>query len=125
MLVVDDESGIRSTLGEYLTELGYEVVFAETAIGALGMVRSYRPDAVLLDLTMPGAVGGESVVEPIAREAPVIVVTAVHDLEVARNTLRAGAFDFVMKPFSLKHIGELVEAAVAFGRGGGRGPRPG
>jgi DNA-binding NtrC family response regulator len=116
VLVVDDEADIRAILSEYLGGLGYEILLAETAVGALGMVRTHRPDVVLLDLAMPGAVRGENVIPAIAAEAPVIVVTALNDLELARSTLRSGAFDFVMKPFDLRRVGELVEAAIAHGR---------
>jgi len=115
VLVADDDPDVRDVLSRYLTGFGYEVLLTETAIGALGLVRSHCPDVVLLDLAMPGAVAGESVVAAIAREAPVIVISALHDLDVARGTLRSGAFDFVMKPFRLAHVRRVVEAALTGG----------
>lgn len=115
VLVVDDEAQIREALGEYLALEGYVVAYAETAVRALAMVRTDPPDVVLLDLAMPGAVGGESVVAAISTVAPVIVITATIDVELARRTLQEGAFDFVMKPFNLRRVGEIVTAALAFG----------
>ena len=117
VLVVDDEPEIREVLQEHLSRLGYDVRLAETAVGALGAVRTQRPDVVLLDLQMPGAVSGDSVITTIAAETPVVIITAVADVERARPTLQLGAFDFVMKPFDLDHVAEVVEAAIAFGRG--------
>lgn len=116
ILVVDDEPSVREVLREYLEGLGYEVLLAETAVGALGVVRIHPPNVVLLDLYMPGAVSGEAVIGPISAEVPVIVVTAATDAELARRTLEQGAFDFVMKPFDLRRVAELVEAAVLHGR---------
>lgn len=116
VLVVDDEEAVRDVLREYLEEHGYEVELASTAIGALGAAKVRRPDVVLLDLRMPGAVRGEAVVAALSAEAPVIIVTGDNDVDLARRTLREGAFDFVMKPFDLRRVGELVAAAVLQGR---------
>src|SRR5687767_13292187 len=93
VLVVDDEPEIREILQEYLLGVGYEVRLAETALAALGIVRTHRPDVVLLDLQMPGAVSGDAVITAIAAETPVIVITAVTDEDRARRTLQLGAFD--------------------------------
>jgi DNA-binding NtrC family response regulator len=115
VLVVDDDPEVREVLGEYLERQGYDVEFAATAVGALGAVRVRRPAVVLLDLNMPGAVGGPAVVRAISGEAPVVVITAEQDLTVARRTLTDGAFDFVSKPFDLARVAEVVEAAIAHG----------
>lgn len=121
ILVVDDEPSVREMLRDYLEDLGYEVQLAETAIGALGIVRTRRPHAVLLDLYMQGAVTGEAVIPAISAEVPVIVITAATDAELARRTLAEGAFDFVSKPFDLRRVGQIIEAAVLSARPQGRG----
>ena len=106
-------------LRDYLEGEGYEVREAETALGALYEVKQHRPAVVLLDLNMPGALRGEAVVGALRdEEVPVIVITADDDVELARRTLREGAFDFVRKPFDLRRVGELVGTAILFGRGG-------
>ena len=119
VLVVDDELQVRELLTEYLRSQGYEVREAQTAVEALGEARVWRPDVVLLDLNMPGGVRGETIVATLSADAPVIVITGETDVEPARQTLRDGAFDFVVKPFALSHVGEIVETAIAYGRGGG------
>ena len=115
VLIVDDEAAVRDVLGEYLEGLGYDVVFAETAVGALGMAREHHPHVVLLDLNMPGAVHGDAIIRPISLYAPVIVITATIDLDVARRTLREGAMDFISKPFDFERLRAIVEAAIAMG----------
>ena len=125
-LVVDDEPQVRQLLRDYLAEtLGYEVIVADTAVGGLAAARAGHPDVVLLDLNMPGVLNGSSVVRAIAAEAPVIVISAVHSVEIARRTLQDGAFDFVMKPFALSRVAEIIELAIAHGHGSsGVIPRP-
>ena len=115
VLIVDDEPKVREVLRDILMDR-YEVDFADTAVGALAAVRKKRPDAVLLDLNMPGAVGGDQIVAALATDFPVVVVTAVIDLDTAKRTLNAGAFDFIAKPFTIDRVLEVVEAAIAFGR---------
>jgi two-component system nitrogen regulation response regulator NtrX len=112
VLVVDDDPEVRALLRDYLEYQGYEVEVATTAIGGLVAMRQRQPDVVLLDLMMPGSVQGEAVVRAISAEAPVIVISGNADAMVARRTLQEGAFDFVMKPFPLGRVSDLVEAAL-------------
>jgi FixJ family two-component response regulator len=120
-LVVDDELQVREVLRDYFAEiLGYEVIVADTAVGGLAAARAGRPDVVLLDLNMPGVVDGSAVVKAIAAEAPVVIISAVHSVEIARRTLQDGAFDFVMKPFTLSRVGEMADLAIAHSHGARR-----
>jgi DNA-binding NtrC family response regulator len=116
ILLVDDEAEVRAVLGEFLESEGYDVIFAETAVAALDAVREQQPQLVLLDLNMPGAVSGAAIVQAISQTVPVVVISAVIDLEVARGTLRQGAADFIAKPFDLARVAEVV-AAVLLARG--------
>lgn len=118
VLVVDDEEAVRNVLSESLADEGYAVEVAETAVAAVAAARESRPDVILLDLYMPGALTGDQAIKALSAFAPVIVVTASTDENLARRLLGEGAFDYVMKPFSVGRIKELVAAAVAFGRGG-------
>ena len=113
VLVVDDDAVVRELLREYLKQIGFEVVVAGTAFEALGVLRAERLDAVLLDLNMPGPVGGAAVVDQIASQVPVIILTGSGDAEIAVRTLHAGAFDFLMKPVDLKLLGDRVKSAIA------------
>ena len=112
--VVDDEYNVRGAYRMYFEHYGYEVTFARTAVGALRAARTHEPDVILLDLLMPGVMTGEEVVRPLSRLAPVIVVSGIGDVEIAKRTLREGAFDYVTKPLSLPHLRELIDAALVF-----------
>jgi DNA-binding response OmpR family regulator len=112
VLVVDDDAVVRDLLDEYLKQCGYEVTIAGTAFEALDVMRT---DVVLLDLNMPGPVGGAAVVNRLAAEVPVIILTGSGDVEIAVRTLHAGAFDFLMKPVDLKHLAERVKSAIGGG----------
>ncbi|MBI1737373.1 MAG: response regulator [Candidatus Rokubacteria bacterium] len=118
VLVVDDEEPVRAVLREGLDAEGYDVEVAETAVGALAVARERRPDVILLDLYMPGALTGDQAIKALSAFAPVIVVTASTDEQLGRRLLTDGAFDFVMKPFNFARITELVEAAIAHRQGG-------
>ena len=118
VLVVDDELQVRELLTEFFRSQGYEVREAQTAVEALAEASAWHPHVVLLDLNMPGPIRGETIVATLSADAPVIVITGETDVEPARQTLRDGAFDFVVKPFDLYRVGELVETAIAYGRGG-------
>jgi DNA-binding NtrC family response regulator len=115
VLVVDDERNVREVIGDLLSVAGYEVLLADTAVGALAVVKTSRPDVVLLDLMMPGAVTGDAVIAPISAAVPVVVMSAVSDLDRARRTLQEGAFDFLMKPVSSDRLYEVVAAATLHG----------
>ncbi len=115
ILIVDDDAEIRDVLRESLAREGYEIVEAANAVAALAAVKERRPHVVLLDLMMPGSIPGQDIIAAISRDVPVIVITAVTDVDLARRTLQEGAFDFVTKPFDLRRVADVVEAALAHG----------
>ena len=119
VLVVEDEPEVAAMLQELLVDLGYGVKIAVSGQEALGLVPVYRPDAVLLDLNLPGLPGAQVLVQLLRVDPllPVIIVTGNSDLEVARSTLKQGAFDYVPKPFDL-HVLERIVAAAITRRGG-------
>jgi CheY-like chemotaxis protein len=118
ILIVDDEPELRELLSESLVARGYVTEAAETGAAAITAVRTQpRPDVVLLDLNMPGALDGRAVLRQIGQEIPVIIVTSISDVEDARAQLQAGAFDFISKPFDLERVAEVVAAAVAYRSG--------
>jgi DNA-binding NtrC family response regulator len=116
VLIVDDEPDILDMLNERLLREGYVVETASTGAAAIAAVRRQTPDVVLLDLNMPGVLDGRAVLGAIAHGVPVIVITAISDVEDARAQLQAGAFDFISKPFDLDRVAEVVAAAVAYRR---------
>lgn len=114
VLVVDDEPMVRETLGQVLTDEGYVVDLAVDGASALERVHAARPDAILLDLMMPGMNGRQFLQalrhEPAYANVPVMIMTAVHGLEVNLATL--GASEVVEKPFDVDELLNKVALAV-------------
>lgn len=114
MLVVDDEPMVRETLGQVLTDEGYVVDLAVDGESALERVHAARPDAILLDLMMPGMNGRQFLQalrdDPAYERVPVLIMTAVHGLEVNLATL--GASEVVEKPFNVDELLNKVALAV-------------
>jgi CheY-like chemotaxis protein len=101
VLIVDDEIGIRSFLSEALADGGHEVVAAAHAAEALECMRDRPFDVVLLDLKMPGGLGGMDVLRHARAEhpdLPVIILTAHATIASAVDAMKSGAFDVLEKP---------------------------
>jgi DNA-binding response OmpR family regulator len=118
LLVVDDEPQITAVLEEHFRACGYSVDVAHNGADALVMAAARRPDAVLLDITMPGPDGAEvlSRLRALDPTVAVVMLTGNGDVELARRLLRAGALDYVPKPFELDVLERVVATAVAVGR---------
>ncbi len=110
ILLVDDERGIRTVLGIFLADLGYEVHTAENAEQAVSLYRSLRPPLVLTDIRMPGKDGIHLLREIKAEnpEAEVIMITGHGDMDLAIQSLQLDAADFVTKPIR----NEVLEIAL-------------
>lgn len=121
VLVVDDDRTIRRNLVRLLQSEAYYTLEAAEGDEALICVRDQKPDAVLLDLKMPGR-DGLSVLaelEPLLAELPVIVVTALGGSSAAIEAMRRGAYDYLCKPFDLDEVlltlkRALKQRALAF-----------
>ena len=119
ILVVDDLLTVRLLLRAILTNAGYTVV-AEAATGreAVSLYLLFRPEVVLMDITMPGQ-DGLSAMEEILRHAPaaqIIVCTAMNFKHVALEALRRGACDFITKPFRPEAVLAAVHTATGRSR---------
>lgn len=114
ILVVDDEPMVRDTLGHLLAEEGYIVDVAVDGADALDRVHANRPDVILLDLMMPGMNGRQFLQQlrddPAYSAVPVLIMTAVHGLEVNLTTIGASAV--VEKPFQAEDLLNKVALAV-------------
>lgn len=125
VLVVDDEPMVRETLGQFLSDEGYVVDLAVDGEAALERVHAARPDAILLDLMMPGMNGRQFLQalrdQPAYASVPVLIMTAVHGLEVNLATL--GASEVVEKPFNVEELLNKVALAVYRSRGDAMRPR--
>jgi DNA-binding response OmpR family regulator len=105
ILVVDDEPQIRRVMRTTLTSRGYAILEARSGEQAMEMMRSERPDLVVLDVNMPG-MGGLEACREIRRnsDVPVIVLTVRHTEQDKVRALDAGADDYVVKPFSPREL---------------------
>ena len=118
LLVVDDEHEITDLLDEHLRACGSDVDVAHDGGQALVMAAARRPDAVLLDITMPGPDGAEVLarLRAIDPTVSVVMLTGNDDEALARRLLRAGAFDYLANPFQLDVLERVIAAAGAAGR---------
>ena len=103
VLIVDDERMGRETLQSILEADDYVLEMAENGLQAIEMAKKLLPDVILLDLMMAGMTGLEVCQrirnDPQIAEIPIIMVTALNDRDSLLNALRAGADDFISKPF--------------------------
>jgi DNA-binding NtrC family response regulator len=118
ILAVDDEPFNLDILEQELTDRGYIVDRAESGAQALAKSDVFRPHLVLLDYMMPGMTGLEVLTELRNREfdVPVIMITAHGSIEVAVQAMKAGAYDFVTKPFDPDHLALTIQKALDHGR---------
>jgi len=114
VLVVDDEAGMRNFLEKTLAPRCTEVLSAPSAEAAEALVRTHRFDLVILDITLPGKSGIEFLRE--LREhgysGDVVLITAFADLDTAIEALRAGASDFILKPFRVTQLLNAVKQCL-------------
>jgi DNA-binding NtrC family response regulator len=110
ILIVDDEPAICNVFEEFLAQEGYDIDTAYSGEEALEILTAQRHDLVLLDLKMPG-MGGLEVLKEIRKrsyQVGVVVITGVHDLDLAREVQKQGALDYLNKPIDLKLIASTV-----------------
>lgn len=103
VLIVDDEYAGRETLQSILEGEGYQLEMAENGLQAIEKAKKLLPDVILLDVMMPGMTGFEVCQrirnDPEIAEIPIVVLTALDDRESLLTALKAGADDFISKPF--------------------------
>jgi DNA-binding response OmpR family regulator len=115
ILIVEDEAITVSALKRELVSLGYEVAgTASTTDEALHAVESRKPDLVLMDITLAGGING--VVAAVAIrgnfQVPVVFLTAHADDSTMKRAVNAGAFGYVLKPFSGAGLKATIETAL-------------
>jgi two-component system response regulator AtoC len=106
VLVVDDEENQRLVLRTLLKRQGYEVETAESGEAALALVDTFGPDVVLTDVRMPkmGGLDLLATLQAKGNEATVIVMSAYGNVDDALEAIKAGAYDYVQKPFKHDEI---------------------
>jgi two-component system, NtrC family, response regulator HydG len=110
LLVVDDDPGILGIVERFTRQLGMEVVFRTSGRDALACLAEVQPDAALIDLQMPG-VNGIEVLRAIRAADPrcqAILMTGNASLDTAIEAVKAGALDYLTKPFDLARLQGLL-----------------
>jgi two-component system, NtrC family, response regulator AtoC len=124
ILVADDEQNLRRVLVALLKREGHEVVQAATGLEAIEQLADV--DVVITDLRMPGADGME-VLRTASKnypQTPVIMITAYGSVGQAVEAIKAGAFDYIEKPFEQESIRTIIEKAIGQAAANRMAPRP-
>jgi two-component system response regulator FixJ len=116
--IVDDDAGLRRSLERLFRSVGWTAVSYETAFAFLAAVPDLTEGCILLDVRMPGMDGLELQEELKSQgfNLPVIVMTAKGDVETAVRAMKAGAVDFIEKPFSDDGLLGAIDAALTRAR---------
>jgi two-component system nitrogen regulation response regulator GlnG len=114
ILIVDDEEAVCWTLERALTREGHRVSVAASAEQAFVLAQKHSPDAIILDVRLPGLDGLSALgrLRHLSGDAPVIVVTAFGNLSTAVRAVEGGAFDYLAKPFDLDQALDAVARAL-------------
>jgi len=115
ILIVDDDMDICKMLRRNLMFEGrYDVFLAHDGETAVKKVKGLKPHIVLLDIKMPG-MGGIEVLKKIKKaypEAGVIMITGTEDEELARKALSLGAYEYLVKPFSIDYLKDVIMVKI-------------
>ncbi len=118
ILIVEDDSTIRVTLSKFLARAGFEVDVADSASAAIKRVQDRRYRLVLLDLRLPDGDGMDLIgkFHEVDDAVLVVIMTAFPEVRTAVAALKAGAYDYISKPFDLDEMKELVERSLETSR---------
>lgn len=114
ILIVDDEPNVRAMMGDALERHGYRVHLASSGLEASDLLQKDHFDLVLTDIVMQDG-NGLALLEQVRAQhpyMPVVMVTAIHDIAVAIDAMRRGAYDYLLKPFEREHLLASVERAL-------------
>jgi two-component system chemotaxis response regulator CheY len=115
ILIVDDAEFLRVRISKMLTGHGHDVLEAENGLKAVNTYKSDKPDAVLMDITMPEMDGLAALKEIRAADpnARIVMLTALGQESVVLEAIKSGARDFVVKPFEPDRVLAAIQKALA------------
>ncbi len=116
ILVIDDDTSLRRVLEYNLQEEGYEVMTASSGEEGLSLLESFQPQLVITDMKMTG-MDGMMVLKSIKDRSPdtlVIIITAFGSVDAAVEAMKAGAYDYITKPFNRDALRLTVRKALQF-----------
>ncbi|MDA1036625.1 MAG: response regulator [Chloroflexi bacterium] len=114
VLLVDDEPSVREMLADFLELNNFICMQAANGEAAVDYTKREKFDLVIMDIRMPGVSGIEALrtIKEDIPDQPVVMVTAVNEVETAVEAMRLGAYDYVMKPFILRDMLLVIEHAI-------------
>ena len=114
ILIIDDDDQLRNSFKKLLDEEGYKVESAASGEAGLDIVKNESLDLVILDIRLPGMNEIETFkkIHGIEPKLPVIIMTAYGTTETAIETTKLGAFDYILKPFDIPDMLELIKLAL-------------
>ncbi len=119
ILIIDDDDQLRTSFSKLLTEEGYEVVSAASGEAGIEIakIQAKELDLVILDVRLPGINGLEAfkAIKNIDATLPAIIVTAFGTTDTAIEATKAGAFDYLLKPFDIPEMLNLITQAIDAG----------
>jgi len=115
VFVVDDDASVRKSLSRVISEAGYRVQTYASPREFLTRVPEPGPSCLVLDVRMPGVSGFElqQTLTSAVHEIPIIFITGHGDIPMSVKAMKAGAVDFLTKPFSGKELLDAIQRAVA------------
>ena len=118
ILIVDDDDQLRISFAKLLKEEGYDIRTAPTGEAGIAEVRHKIPDLVIMDVRLPGMNGLAAFAEirGIDSTLPVIIMTAFGTTDTAIEATKLGAFDYILKPFDIPAMLNLIRQALEAGR---------
>jgi two-component system response regulator AtoC len=113
VLIIDDDRSIRELLTMHLEERGMSVLSASTAADGESLARGHRLSAVVLDVRLPDRSGLE-LIELLrgVTDAPVLMITAFHDMATTIIAMKSGAFDYIQKPIDIEAFDTALDRAL-------------
>ena len=118
ILVIDDDSAIRTSLSFMLKRLKYDVQAVSTPKEAIAVVRSVAPELILMDMNFSLTTSGDEGITLLKQvkifrpDTPVILMTAWGSIQLAVKGMQAGAFDFITKPWNNAALIQRIETAL-------------
>ena len=118
ILIIDDDDQLRKSFEKLLSEEGYMVESAPSGEAGLKLVHEKAPDLVILDMRLPGMNGLETFqsIHEVEPKLPVVIMTAYGTTETAIEATKIGAFDYILKPFDIPDMLDIIGQALEAGR---------
>ena len=115
ILIVDDAEFLRMRISKMLVAEGYEVMEAENGVQAVEKYKTEKPDAVLMDITMPEMDGLTALkqIKAYDAKAKIVMLTALGQESVVLEAIKSGARDFVVKPFERERVMSAITKLLA------------